>query len=185
MLARVLSSMTTGIDASLVEVEVDMVYGLPIFTIVGLPDTAVRESRERVRAALRNTGFKFPPKKITVNLAPANVRKEGALYDLPVAVAILCAEGVIDQERVRDYMLIGELSLDGHIKPVRGGLSIASADRERGLKGLFIPAENASEAALISGINIYGAETLSQVIDFFSGRLEIAPHRDRKSTRLN
>ena len=177
MLARVLSSMMTGIDASIVEVEVDMVYGLPIFTIVGLPDTAVRESRERVRAALRNTGFKFPPKKITVNLAPANVRKEGALYDLPVAVAILCAEGVIDQERVRDYMLIGELSLDGHIKPVRGGLSIASAARERGLKGLFIPAENAPEAALISGINIYGAETLSQVIDFFSGRLEIAPHR--------
>src|SRR3989304_1528487 len=177
MLARVLSSMTTGIDASLVEVEVDMVYGLPIFTIVGLPDTAVRESRERVRAALRNAGFKFPPKKITVNLAPANIRKEGALYDLPVAVAILCAEGVIGQGRIRDYMLIGELSLDGHIKPVRGALSIAGAARERRLKGLLIPAENASEAALITGINIYGVETLSQVIDFFDGKSDIAPHR--------
>ncbi len=177
MLARVLSSMTIGVAASIVEVEVDMVYGLPMFTIVGLPDTAVRESRERVRAALRNAGFKFPPKKITVNLAPANIRKEGALYDLPVAVAILCAEGIIDKEKVRDYMLIGELSLDGHVKPVRGALSIAAAARDKGLKGLFIPSENASEAAMISGIDIYGAETLPQVIEFLNNKLDMSPHK--------
>ncbi len=175
MLARVLSSMTIGVAASIVEVEVDMVYGLPMFTIVGLPDTAVRESRERVRAALRNAGFIFPPKKITVNLAPANIKKEGALYDLPVAVAILCAEGIIHQERVKNYMFIGELSLDGHIKPVRGVLSMTISARERGLKGLFIPLENASEAAMISGIDVFGVETLPQVIDFLNNRLALRP----------
>src|SRR4030065_2871464 len=170
MLARVFSSMTTGIDASLVEVEVDMVYGLPIFTIVGLPDTAVRESRERVQSAPRNAGFKLPPKKITVNLAPANVRKEGALYDLPVAVAILCAEGFVNKESVKDYMFIGELSLYGRTKPVRGALSIAIAARNAGLKGLFIPEENAAEAAMIDGIDIYGAATLQQVIKLLNER---------------
>src|SRR4030066_130850 len=144
MLSRVLSSMITGIEASIVEVEVDLVFGLPIFTIVGLPDTAVRESRERVKSALRNAGFKLPPKKITVNLAPANLRKEGALYDLPVAVAILCAEGFVNKESVKDYMFIGELSLYGRTKPVRGALSIAIAARNAGLKGLFIPEENAA-----------------------------------------
>lgn len=177
MLARVLSSMMTGIDASIVEVEVDIVYGLPMFTIVGLPDTAVRESRERVRAALRNAGCKFPPKKITVNLAPANIRKEGALYDLPVAIAILCAEGIIDRNRVKDYMLIGELSLDGRTKPLRGALSVAAATRERGLRGLLVPHENAAEAAMVSGIDVYGVETLPQVIDFFNDRLVIEPYR--------
>src|SRR4030067_2012752 len=170
MLARVLSSMINGVDASIVEVEVDLVYGLPMFTIVGLPDTAVRESRERVRSALRNAGFKLPPKKITVNLAPANVKKEGALYDLPVAVAILCAEGFVNKESVKDYMFIGELSLYGRTKPVRGALSIAIAARNAGLKGLFIPEENAAEAAMIGGIDIYGAGTLQQVIKLLNER---------------
>lgn len=183
MLARVFSSMITGIDASIVEVEVDMVYGLPMFTIVGLPDTAVRESKERVRAALRNAGFKFPSKKITINLAPANVRKEGALYDLPVAIAILCAEGIIDKERIRDFMLIGELSLDGHIKPVRGALSMAIAAREKGFKGLLIPEENAAEAAMISGIDVYGVETLSRAIEFLNNRVEMKP-QERKAEEI-
>ncbi len=164
MLSRVLSGMITGVDASLVEVEVDLVYGLPIFTIVGLPDTAVRESRERVKSALRNAGFKLPPKKITVNLAPANLRKEGALYDLPVAIAILCAEGVVSSESIKNFMFIGELSLYGRTKPVKGALSIAIAARNAGLKGLVIPEENAAEAALIGGIDIYGVGTLQQVI---------------------
>lgn len=177
MLARVFSSMMIGIDASIVEVEVDMVYGLPMFTIVGLPDTAVRESKERVRAALRNAGFKFPSKKITVNLAPANLKKEGALYDLPVATAILCAEGIIDKDSVKDLMLTGELSLDGHIKSVRGALSIAIAAREKGFKGLLIPAVNAAEAAMIPGIAIYGVENLSQVIDFLNKSLNLKPYR--------
>src|SRR3972149_9303902 len=164
MLSRVLSSMITGIEASIVEVEVDLVFGLPIFTIVGLPDTAVRESRERVKSALRNAGFKIPPKKITVNLAPANLRKEGALYDLPVAIAILCAEGIVNNEFIKDYMFIGELSLYGRTKPVRGALSIAIAAKNAGLKGLFIPEENAAEASMIEGIDIYGVGTLQQVI---------------------
>lgn len=175
MLARVLSSMITGIDASIVEVEVDMIYGLPMFTIVGLPDTAVRESRERVRSALRNAGFKLPPKKITVNLAPANVKKEGALYDLPVAIAILCAEGFVNNGCIKDYMFIGELSLYGRLKQIRGALSIAIAARDAGLKGLVIPAENAAEAAMIGGLDIYGAETLQQVIEFLDGRSEMTP----------
>lgn len=183
MLARVFSSMMTGIDASIVEVEVDMVYGLPMFTIVGLPDTAVRESKERVRAALRNAGFKFPSKKITVNLAPANVRKEGALYDLPVAIAILCAEGMIDKERIRDFMLIGELSLDGYIKPVRGALSMAIAAREKGFNGLLIPKENAAEASMISGIDVYGVETLSRVIEFLNNKVEMKP-LERKAEEI-
>ncbi len=177
MLARVFSSMIQGIDASVVEVEVDMVFGLPLFTIVGLPDTAVRESKERVRAALRNAGFKFPSKKITVNLAPANIKKEGALYDLPVAVAILCAEGIIDGDRVKDYMLIGELSLDGRIKSLRGALSSAVTARDKGFKGLFIPVNNAAEAGLIKDLDIYGVETLSQVIRFFNNDLALSSYR--------
>lgn len=177
MLARVFSSLLFGIDASIVEVEVDMVFGLPLFTIVGLPDTAVRESKERVRAALRNAGFKFPTKKITVNLAPANIKKEGALYDLPVAVAILCAEGIIDVNLVKDYMLIGELSLDGRIKPVIGALSIAVLASDKGFKGLLIPASNATEAGLIKDINIYGVESLSQVISFFNNNLKLNSSR--------
>lgn len=176
MLARVYSSIMTGIDASIVEVEVDIVYGLPMFIIVGLPDAAVRESRERVRSALRNGGFNFPSKKITVNLAPANVKKEGALYDLPVAVAILCAEGFVQKERVSDYILIGELSLDGHVKPVCGALSIASLAREKGFRGIFIPVSNASEAAMIPDIEIYGVETISQVIGFFQNNTDLKPY---------
>ena len=176
MLSRVLSSMISGVDASIVEVEVDLVFGLPIFTIVGLPDTAVRESRERVKSALRNAGFKLPPKKITVNLAPANLRKEGALYDLPVAIAILCAEGFVNNESIEGYMFIGELSLYGRTKPVRGALSIAIAARNAGLKGLFIPEENAAEAAMIGGIDIYGAGTLQQVIKLLNERELAKPY---------
>ncbi|MBI5192064.1 MAG: YifB family Mg chelatase-like AAA ATPase [Nitrospirae bacterium] len=177
MLARVFSSLLFGMDASVVEVEVDMVFGLPLFTIVGLPDTAVRESKERVRAALRNAGFKFPTKKITVNLAPANIKKEGALYDLPVAVAILCAEEIIDVNKVKDFMLIGELSLDGRIKPVRGALSIAILAKDKGFKGLLIPESNAAEAGLIKDINIYGVESLSQVISFFNNSINLNSSR--------
>ncbi|HBI23724.1 MAG TPA: ATP-dependent protease, partial [Nitrospiraceae bacterium] len=184
MLARIYSSMMTGIDASVVEVEADIVYGLPMFTIVGLPDAAVRESRERVRAALRNGGFNFPSKKITVNLAPANVKKEGALYDLPVAVAILCAEGVVEKDRVNDYILIGELSLDGHVKPVCGALSIAALAREKGFRGVFIPSENASEAAMIPDIEIYGVKTISQVIGFFQNNTDLKPYKTERDKML-
>ncbi len=176
MLARVLSSMITGVDASIIEVEADLVFGLPLFTIVGLPDTAVRESRERVRSALRNAGFKLPPKKITVNLAPADLKKEGALYDLPVAVAILCAEGLIRSETIKDHIFIGELSLYGRTRPVKGALSVAIAARNAGLKGIFIPDENAQEAAMIGGINIYGVESLQEVIRLLGHGELPSPH---------
>ncbi|MCC7203194.1 MAG: YifB family Mg chelatase-like AAA ATPase [Nitrospirae bacterium] len=177
MLARVLSSIITGVDASIVEVEADLVYGLPLFTIVGLPDTAVRESRERVRSALRNAGFKLPPKKITVNLAPADQKKEGALYDLPVAIAILCAEGHVRSEAIKDLMFIGELSLYGRTKPVKGALSIAIAAKNAGLKGLFLPGDNVEEAAIIGGIDIYGVDTLQQVIGLLACNVLPEPHR--------
>jgi len=176
--------MLTGIRATLVEIEVDITTGLPAFTIVGLPDTAIKESRERVKAALRNGGFKFPSRKITINMAPAHLRKEGAFYDLPVAVGLLCAEGIIPQDVIKEYVITGELSLDGSIRPVRGILSIALAAREKGFKGLIGPVENAPEAALIDGIHIYGVHSLTEVVNFLTGRLSIKPYRSDKSILL-
>ncbi len=174
--ARTYSSMLIGIKATLVEIEVDITPGLPSFTIVGLPDAAIRESRERVKAALRNGGFKFPSRKITINMAPAHLRKEGALYDLPVAIGLLCAEGIIPQDIIKDYVITGELSLDGTIRPVKGILSTAIAAREKGFKGLIGPVENVQEAALINGISVYGMETLIGVINFLTGKISVKPY---------
>src|SRR5271169_5063551 len=151
-LFRTRSAAVYGIDAHLIDVEVDMYSGSARdFVTVGMPDTAVRESRERIKSALLNSGFGYPNKQITINLAPANVRKEGAGFDLPVAVGILGAMGavpVLDQ-----HILIGELSLDGAIRPVRGALSIAVCAREKGILNLIVPAENAAEAAVVEGVN--------------------------------
>jgi len=143
MLAKVYSVAVSGLDAYSVEVEVDLAAGLPMFTVVGLPDLTVRESRERVRSALRNSGFSFPQRKITVNLAPADLRKEGAAFDLPIAVGILAAEGIIPAAVLRELVMVGEVSLEGAIKPVHGALSMALACRGRGIKGLLVPVENA------------------------------------------
>ncbi len=147
MLAKVYSVAVSGLDAYSVEVEVDLAAGLPMFTVVGLPDLTVRESRERVRSALRNSGFSFPQRKVTVNLAPADLRKEGAAFDLPIAIGILAAEGLIPAAILREVVMVGEVSLEGGIKPVQGVLSMALACRGRGSKGLLVPVENASEAA--------------------------------------
>ena len=144
-----------GLDARLVEVEVDLGTGLPMFSVVGLPDATVKESRDRVRAALKNSGFQFPLKRITINLAPADLKKEGAGFDLPMAVGLLVADGVIDGTHLHDYVLVGELSLDGRVKPVRGSLSMALACRERGVKGFIGPAANAQEAAVVQGLEVY------------------------------
>jgi magnesium chelatase family protein len=175
MIAKILSSAVLGLDALLVDVELDVAMGLPMFTIVGLPDAAIKESKDRVRAALKNTGFNFPVKKITVNLAPADVKKEGSAFDLPMALGILMAEGILEPESAKDYLVVGELSLDGRVKAIRGALSIAVAVKEAGLAGLILPIENAAEAAVVEGIAVYGAETLPQVVEFLNRNQAMAP----------
>lgn len=167
MLSKILSSAVVGINAHPVDVEVDIASrGLPHFSLVGLPDAAVKESRDRVRAALKNIGFNFPLKQITVNLAPADLKKEGSSFDLPIAIGIITAEGVIDANSINGYMFTGELSLDGKIKPVRGALPMAIAAKTLGLKGVILPEENAPEAAVVKDIHIFGIKSLPQVIDF-------------------
>src|SRR4030065_587923 len=175
MIAKVLSSAVIGIDAYLLDVEVDISLGLPIFSIVGLPDLAVKESKDRVRAAIKNIGLDFPVKKITINLAPADIKKEGSSFDLPIAIGILAAEGIIPKEKMKELLIAGELSLDGRVKPIRGALSVAVAAKNAGLTGVILPSENAAEAGVVKGINVYAVETLSQVIEFINGRLAISP----------
>jgi magnesium chelatase family protein len=178
MLSKVLSATVLGIDAYPVEVEVDITArGLPHFSMVGLPDAAVKESRDRVRAALKNIGFHFPLKQITVNLAPADLKKEGSSFDLPIAVGIVASEDVVPAEKVRDFLFTGELSLDGSIKPVRGTLSMAIASRSmNGIKGIVVPEENAAEGATVKGVNVFGVRNLSEVIDFLNETKSIEPH---------
>lgn len=167
MLSKILSASVVGIDAHPVDVEVDIASrGLPHFSMVGLPDTAVKESKDRVRAALKNIGFNFPLKQITVNLAPADLKKEGSCFDLPIAIGIITAEGVLEQNVIQGYLFTGELSLDGRIKPVRGALSMAITAKNLGLKGIILPEENASEAAVVKGVSVYGIKSLPEVIDF-------------------
>src|SRR5919206_2741731 len=137
MLACVRTAAVFGIEACPVQVEVDVVFGLPSFTMVGLPDTSVRESRDRVRSAIRNSGFEFPPHKIIVNLAPADVRKAGSSFDLPIALGILAASGVVERRHIADLILLGELSLDGSIHPTRGVLPIAVAARREGVTAML------------------------------------------------
>ena len=177
MLAKVLSSALLGIDAILIDVEVDIAQGLPQLATVGLPDGAVKESKDRVKAALKNSGYDFPNRKITVNLAPADVKKEGASFDLPMSIGILAATGVIRGDLLQRYILLGELSLDGGVKPVRGCLSVAVAAREAGLAGIIIPAENVCEGGVVEGVEVIGVTELSQVVDFLNGTLEIPPYR--------
>jgi magnesium chelatase family protein len=177
MLSRVLSAYVIGIDAHLIEVEVDIASrGLPHFSMVGLPDAAVKESRDRIKAALKNIGFNFPLKQITVNLAPADMKKEGSSFDLPIAVGIVAAEGIIPNNRLAEYVMTGELSLDGRIKPVKGALPIALEAKRLGYKGIILPRENAAEAAVVSGIAVYGIESLPEVIEFLNGISERESH---------
>ncbi|MBM4274419.1 MAG: YifB family Mg chelatase-like AAA ATPase [Deltaproteobacteria bacterium] len=174
MLAKVKSGALKGVDAFLVEVEVDLAFGLPAFTTVGLPEAAVKEAKDRVRAAVKNSGYAFPGGRITLNLAPADVRKEGTGFDLPVAVAILAAQGLVPPESLEKYLIFGELSLDGRLKPTRGVLSVALATRELGL-ALLIPREHAREAGVVAGLEVYAVESLAQVVDFLTGREVLTP----------
>ena len=158
-----------GIDALPVEVEVDVSVGLPGFSIVGLPDAAVQEARERVRVAISNSGYKFPTKKVIVNLAPANLRKEGAAFDLPIALAILAVAGVVSAERLEDAGVVGELSLDGGLRGIRGALSIAEGARRESLSRLVLPEVSAPEAAAVGEVEVYGVRTLREAVDFLGG----------------
>ncbi len=174
MLSKILSSAVVGIEAYRVEVEVDIANGLPAFSIVGLPDTACRESQDRVRAAIKNSGYHFPSKKITVNLAPADLKKEGSAYDLSIAIGVLVADGVIPQEAVEGKIFCGELSLDGRIRGVPGVLSRAAAVlRENPESGFFIPSVNVKEALCVSGIAVYAVETLLQLTQFLKGEIAL------------
>src|SRR5215813_8077158 len=161
MLARLRTAAVFGVEACAVDVEVDVSFGMPRFSMVGLPDMSVRESRDRVRSAIRNSGFAFPPHKITVNLAPPDVRKAGSSFDLPIALGVLAAQGIIERREIGDLILLGELSLDGSVHPARGVLPIAAAARRGGVSGLLLPASNASEAAIVSGLAIYPATSRS------------------------
>ena len=175
MLARVRSGALRGIDALIVEVEVDVASGLPHTTTVGLPDGAVRESTDRIRAALRNAGFDYPQKRITVNLAPAGVRKEGPHYDLPIALGILAAHAQPPFPDLGPWCVLGELGLDGRVHAVRGALPIATAAKRAGLRGLLVPAANAAEAALADGPPVIGIETLVEAIAHLRGEATRAP----------
>ena len=169
MLARVLSAALVGVEAALVRVEVDVAAGLPAFTTVGLPDSAVRESRERVRSAIRNAGFAFPSDRITVNLAPADLRKEGASFDLPIALGILTATGAVSHGRIGPVAVIGELALDGQIRPVRGTLAIGLACRKGRIGALVVPVENAPEARAVAGLRVLAAGDLRRAVGLLNG----------------
>ena len=168
MLAKVNSAALYGIDALRVEVEIDLASGLPQLATVGLPEGAVKESKDRIRAAVKNCGYTFPAKRITINLAPADIKKEGSAYDLPMAVGILAAEGLIDKKLLEEYLLIGELSLDGSVKTIRGVLPIAMAAKRENFKGLILPEPNAAEAAVVHEIEVLGVRDLPQVIEFLN-----------------
>lgn len=168
MFARLKSVGLFGIESYMIEVEADVSTGLPAFDIVGLPDTAVKESRDRVRAAVKNCGFKFPIGRITVNLAPADLKKEGSIYDLPVLIAILKASGQLKAE-LDDSIFVGELSLDGKTRQTGGVLAIAITALNNGIKKVFVPKENAAEAAVIEGLEVYGVEDVRQLIDNITG----------------
>jgi magnesium chelatase family protein len=164
VLACLRTAAVFGVEACPVHVEVDVSFGFPSFTMVGLPDTSVRESRDRVRSAIRNSGFEFPPHRITVNLAPADVRKAGASFDLPIALGVLAASGVVERRHIGDLVLLGELSLDGSIHAARVVLPIAAAARRDGLAGILLPAANAGEAAIVGGLTVLPVSSLGEAV---------------------
>ncbi|MFH1753754.1 MAG: YifB family Mg chelatase-like AAA ATPase [Candidatus Omnitrophota bacterium] len=179
MLAKVLSCCTSGIDAYLVDVEVDISGGLPSFSIVGLPDTAIRESRDRIKAAIKNSGFGFPAKRITVNLAPANIKKEGAGFDLPIAIGVLVSNGILTQEELKDYVICGELSLDGRIKHIKGVLPITLKLKQLNKESIILPKDNSQESSVTKDVMVYAASSLGEVVGFLKGQLELKPLKSK------
>lgn len=169
MFAQTFGSTTIGVNGNLIHVEVDVANGLPSFEIVGLPDAAVRESKERVRAAIKNSGLKFPMRKTTINLAPADIKKDSSGLDLPIAIGILLANGIVSQKFQGKTMFVAELSLEGKLRGIHGILPMAIHCLEKGIKNIFVAPENANEALLVDGLTVYAPHTLGELIAFFRG----------------
>lgn len=176
MLVKTFGCAIIGINAIIVTIEVNSEKGIQFF-LVGLPDSSVKESYQRIVASFSNLGYKFPKKRITINMAPADIRKEGSAYDLPLAIGIMAVSNQIDVSRLDQYVIMGELSLDGALNPIRGVLPMAIQAEKEGYQGIIVPKENAREAAVVEGLEVIGAENLSQVVDFLNGSLTIAPER--------
>ena len=172
MLVKVYAAALQGIDATIVTIEVNSSRGIKFF-LVGLPDSAVKESHERIISALQVNGYKFPSRQIVVNMAPADIRKEGSAYDLPLAIGILASVGEVSDEKLSKYLIIGELSLDGSLQPIKGALPIAISARAQGYEGFILPKQNAREAAVVNNLNVYGVENIKEVIEFFNGEREL------------
>lgn len=181
MFSKIFSAATYGINGYIIEVETHCEKQIPGFTVVGLPDNAVKESRERVTAAIKNSGIEFPLKKITVNLAPADLKKEGSGFDLPIAIGILSASEKIEFENLDDYLFLGELSLDGSLRRIKGVLPIALKAKFEGIKKLILPEDSAKEASIVDGIKVYGLKSLQEVIDFLKGKISLQPVKTDRS----
>src|SRR5580704_1469434 len=191
MLFKAISAAVYGIDANLIEVEVDysgIIAEKEVFHTVGLPDAAVRESRDRVRAAIKNSGYLIPPTHITINLAPADLKKEGSGFDLPIAVGILGAYGALRVDNLERLLLVGELGLDGSVRPIPGMLPVAILAREKNIPNLILPAANAAEAAVVEGVNVFPVSSLSDVLDLLNsavmGVIQREPFRVSTETLL-
>ena len=174
MLVKVYAAALQGIDATIVTIEVNSSRGIKFF-LVGLPDSAVKESHERIISALQVNGYRFPSRQIVVNMAPADIRKEGSAYDLPLAIGILASVGEVAEEKLSKYLIMGELSLDGSLQPIKGALPIAISARAQGYEGFILPKQNAREAAVVNNLNVYGVENIKEVIEFFNGERELEP----------
>ena len=172
MLSKIFSSATLGIDAYVVEVETNVEKQIPSFTIVGLPDNAVKESRERVASAIKNSGYDYPLKKITINLAPADIKKEGSSFDLPIAVGLLTATEIIKGNMPDNSIFLGELSLDGTLRPIKGALPISVEAKRNGIKKIILPKDSADEASIVDGIDVYGMENLMEVVQFLNNEIQ-------------
>ena len=174
MLVKVYAAALQGIDATIVTIEVNSSRGIKFF-LVGLPDSAVKESHERIISALQVNGYRFPSRQIVVNMAPADIRKEGSAYDLPLAIGILASAGEVSEEKLSKFLIMGELSLDGSLQPIKGALPIAISARAQDYEGFILPKENAREAAVVNNLNVYGVENIKEVIEFFNGERELEP----------
>lgn len=177
MLAKLRSMSVVGIDAFEIGIEADISEMLPSFAIVGLPDGAVRESKERVMSAIKNCGFEFPARKVTINMAPADTKKEGSAFDLPIAIGLLMASSQVSIDKADDCIIVGELSLDGSVKRIKGMLSIAICAREQGIKRIIVPQECAEEAAVAEGLDVYPVASLTEALEFLEGKRPILPHK--------
>ncbi len=184
MLVKVYGSAVFGVEATTITVEVNIDKGIG-YHLVGLPDSAIKESSYRIAAALKNNGYQLPGKKITINMAPADLRKEGSAYDLTLAVGILAASSQIKSEDIHNYVIMGELSLDGGLQPIKGALSIAIKAKEEGFKGLILPFQNVKEAAIVDGIDVYGVENVLEVIHFFEGKSALFPTKIDTTEEFN